>query len=66
MDMITKEELETLVATLRDLIHCSQAHLGLTTKRPGLIDLYGKDVFSWGDLNAAIHRAKTVLEDMKV
>ena len=64
--MPTEKELQTLVATLRDLIHCSQAHLGLTTKRPGLIDLYGKDVFSWGDLNAATHRAKTVLEDLNV
>ena len=61
----TRRELRTLENTLEDLIHYSKAHLGLTTKRPGMpgqIDIWGKDVYSWGDLNNAIHRAEEMLK----
>jgi hypothetical protein len=61
----TRRELKTMVDTLDDLIHYSKAHLGLTTKRPGMpgqIDIWGKDVYSWGDLNNAIHRAEEMLK----
>ena len=64
----TRRELKALVDTLGDLIHYSKAHLSLTTKRPGApgqIDIWGTDVFSWGDLNAAIRRAETVIESRK-
>ena len=62
----TKKELQTLVTTLRDLIYYSKAHLGNTTKKPGgpgQIDIWGMDVYSWGDLNAAIHRAQVMLQE---
>ena len=61
----TRIELKTMVDTLDDLIHYSKAHLGLTTKRPGApgqVEIWGTDVFSWGDLNNAIHRAEEMLK----
>ena len=68
----TRRELRTLVDTLRDLIYYSKAHLAQTTKKPGQCkmaiyssDMWGKDVSSWGDLNAAIHRAQIMLQERK-
>ena len=54
--------------TLGDLIHYSKAHLGNTRKkpgRPGQLDIWGMDVYSWGDLNAAISRAEKLVEERK-
>ena len=62
----TRRELKKMVDTLGDLIHYSKAHLGNTTKKPGgpgQIDIWGMDVYSWGDLNAAIHRAQIMLQE---
>ena len=62
----TRRELKTLVDTLGDLIHYSKAHLGNTTKKPGApgqLDIWGKDVYSWTDLNAAIGRAEKLVEE---
>ena len=64
----TRRELKTLVDTLGDLIHYSKAHLGNTTKKPGgpgQIDIWGMDVYSWVDLNAAIGRAEKLVEERK-
>ena len=64
----TRRELKTLEDMLGDLIHYSKAHLGNTTKRPGgtgQIDIWGMDVYSWGDLNAAIGRAEKLVEERK-
>ena len=64
----TRRELKTLEDMLGDLIHYSKAHLGNTTKRPGgpgQIDIWGMDVYSWGDLNAAIGRAEQLVEERK-
>ena len=63
----TRRELRTLVDTLGDLIHYSKAHLTQTTKKPGpgQLDIWGKDIYSWGDLNAAIHRAQIMLQERK-
>ena len=61
----TRRELRALENTLEDLIHYSKAHLGNTTKKPGgpgQIDIWGMDVYSWGDLNNAIHRAEEMLK----
>jgi len=62
----TRRELKKMVDTLGDLIHYSKAHLGNTTKKPGApgqLDIWGMDVYSWGDLNAAIRRAEKVVEE---
>ena len=64
----SRRELRTLENTLGDLIHYSKAHLGNTTKKPGApgqLDIWGMDVYSWVDLNAAIRRAETVIESRK-
>ena len=64
----TRRELRTLEDTLGDLIHYSKAHLGNTTKipgAPGQLDIWGKDVYSWTDLNAAIGRAEKLVEERK-
>ena len=64
----TRRELRTLEDTLGDLIHYSKAHLGNTTKKPGApgqLDIWGKDVYSWTDLNAAIGRAEKLVEERK-
>ena len=61
----TRRELRTLENTLEDLVHYSKAHLGLTTKRPGgigQVEIWGTDLFTWGDLNNAIHRAEEMLK----
>ena len=64
----TKKEVQTLVKAFDDLLFYSRAHLNNTTKEPGSlgsVDIFGKNLFSWGDLNAAIHRAEQMLEDRK-
>ena len=55
----TRRELKTLEDTLGDLIHYSKAHLGNTASA----FWRGKDVYSWGDLNAAIGRAEKLVEE---
>jgi len=64
----TRRELKKMVDTLGDLIHYSKAHLGNTMKKPGApgqLDIWGKDVYSWTDLNAAIGRAEKLVEERK-
>ena len=64
----TKKEVQTLVKAFDDLLFYSRAHLNNTTKEPGSlgsVDIFGKNLFSWGDLNAAIHRAEQMLEARK-
>ena len=67
----TKRELQELVASVLDLIHFSRAHLIHTTRTPGpgVVDVWGTDIgmdiYSWGDLNNAIHRAERVLQERK-
>ena len=64
----TKKEVQILVNTLNDLLFHSRAHLSNTTIEPGTpgsVNIYGKKLYSWGDLNAAIHRAEQVLEGRK-
>jgi len=61
----TKKEVQTLVKALDDLLFYSRAHLNNTTREPGTLgslDVFGKRLYSWGDLNAAIHRAEQMLE----
>ena len=52
----TKKEMRTLVEAFDDLLFYSRAHLNQTDRdmRP-----------TWGDLNAAIHRAEQVLNVSK-
>ena len=59
----TKKEVQGLTKALEDLIHYSKAHLSNTASKPGIgsLPIYGQDVYTWGNLNAAIHRAQEVL-----
>ena len=64
----TKKEVKTLVNALNDLLFHSRAHLNNTTVEPGTpgaVNIFGKKLYSWGDLNAAIHRAEQMLEARK-
>ena len=64
----TKKEVQTLVNTINDLLFHSNAHLSNTTKEPGTLgslDIFGKRLYSWGNLNAAIHRTEQMLEERK-
>ena len=72
----TKKEVQILVNTLNDLLFYSNAHLSNTTidldeqrkYRSAMSDSFGvppRGHCSWGDLNAAIHRAEQVLEGRK-
>ena len=62
----TRRELRTLENTLEDLVHYSKAHMRNTTKTPEQIrptpGIWGTDLFTWGDLNNAIHRAEEMLK----
>ena len=60
----TKKEVRTLVEALDDLLLYSRAHLNQTDADPGFRELHtcGRRLHTWGDLNAAIHRAEQVLE----
>ena len=61
----TKKEVQTLVNALNDLLFHSTAHLNQTTEEPGQrgsVNIFGKKLYSWGNLNAAIHRAEQMLE----
>ena len=64
----TKKEIQTLVKAFDDLLFHSRAHLSNTTKEPGTLgslDVFGKRLYSWGNLNAAIHRTEQMLEARK-
>ena len=72
----TKKEVQTLVKAFDDLLFHSRAHLSNTTidldeqrkYRSAMSDSFGvppRGHCSWGDLNAAIHRAEQVLEGRK-
>ncbi len=64
----TKKEVQTLVKALDDLLFHSHAHLIETTRepgQPGALNNFGRNLYSWGNLNAAIHRAEQMLEDRK-
>ena len=64
----TKKEVQTLVKALNDLLFHSNAHLSNTTREPGStgsLDIFGKKLYSWGNLNAAIYRAEQMLEERK-
>ena len=52
----TKKTVQGLTKALEDLIHYIKAHLS-NTASPFTFE----GVFTWGDLNAAIHRAQEVL-----
>ena len=57
-----------LVKALNDLLFHSNAHLSQTIQEPGQIgslNIFGRKLYSWGNLNAAIHRAEQMLEDRK-
>jgi hypothetical protein len=60
----TKKEMRTLVEAFDDLLFYSRAHLNQTDADPGIFELHtcGRKLYTWGDLNAAIHRAEQVLE----
>ena len=60
--MPTKKELQTLAKAFNDLLFYSRAHLNQTDTDPGTGDLHicGRRLHTWGDLNAAIHRAERV------
>ena len=53
----TKKEMQSLVKALDDLLFYSRTHLQHTATQAWL--------YSWGDLNAAIHRAEQMLEARK-
>ena len=63
----TRRELKKMVDTLGDLIHYSKAHIRNTTKTPEQIrptpGIWGTDLFTWEDLNAAIGRAEKLVEE---
>jgi len=64
----TKKEVQALVNTINDLLFHSNAHLSQTIQEPGQIgslNIFGRKLYSWGNLNAAIHRAEQMLEDRK-
>ena len=64
----TKKEVQTLVKALNDLLFHSNAHLSQTIQEPGQtgsLNIFGRKLYSWGNLNAAIHRAEQMLEDRK-
>ena len=64
----TKKEIQTLVKAFDDLLFHSRAHLSNTTREPGTpgsLDVFGKRLYSWGNLNAAIHRTEQMLEARK-
>ena len=64
----TKKEVQTLVKAFDDLLFYSRAHLNNTTVEPGTpgaVNIFGKKLYSWGNLNAAIHRAEQMLEARK-
>ena len=64
----TKKEVQTLVKALDDLLFYSRTHLNNTTREPGTLgslDVFGRKLYSWGNLNAAIHRAEQMLEARK-
>ena len=64
----TKKEVQILVNTLNDLLFHSRAHLNNTTVEPGTpgsVNIYGKKLYSWGNLNAVIHRVELMLEERK-
>ena len=62
----TKKELQALIKTLEDLIFYSKAHLANTTSKPdnpGTLNIWGADLYTWGDLNTAIHRSERMLQE---
>ena len=64
----TKKEVQALVNTINDLLFHSNAHLSQTIQEPGQIgslNIFGRKLYSWGNLNAAIHRAEQMLEARK-
>ena len=64
----TKKEVQTLVKALNDLLFHSNAHLSQTIQEPGLpgsVNIFGRKLYSWGKLNAAIHRTEQMLEERK-
>ena len=64
----TKKEVQALVNTINDLLFHSNAHLRQTIQepgQPGSVNIFGKKLYSWGNLNAAIHRTEQMLEARK-
>ena len=67
----TKKEVQTLVKAFDDLLFYSRAHLRQTNTEsvlPGIgsdLHICGRKLYTWGDLNAAIHRAEQMLEARK-
>jgi len=64
----TKKEVQALVNTINDLLFHSNAHLSQTIQEPGQtgsLNIFGRKLYSWGNLNAAIHRAEQMLEARK-
>ena len=63
----TKKEVQTLVEAFDDLLFHSRAHLNQTDTEYRGLELHkcGRSLHTWGNLNAAIHRAEQMLEARK-